>query len=156
MSIGWFVNLADANNYFLLERFRTEDWDARTDAEKTKAINYSYNRLYHSPQWALPTFAAATAAELVELRIINGEMAEYIIIHIYDEDRRKGLQAQNVIEAGIEEEVYDKEQLDKLPVPASVIDLLEPWKTAKHLHITNIDRDEDYGVEYEDVVDVET
>lgn len=157
MSIGWFSGLPDANNYFLLERFQTADWDALTDAQKTKAINYSYNRLYHSPKWDLPTYAEADAAALVVLRIANGEMVYYIAIHLIDEDRRKGIQAQGVIEAGIEEEKYLKEYLDKLPVPAAVEDLLEPWKTAKHLHITNIDRDENYGVGYtDDVDDIET
>ena len=156
MSIGWFINLADANTYFLEERFATGSWDAITDDSlKTKAINYAYNRLYHSPLWTLPTFAAAGAAELVVLRIVNGEMANYIIVHLSDEDRRKGIQAQGVIDAGIEEEKYLKEYLDKLPVPAAVEDLLAPWLVAKHLHITNIDRDEDYGVAYPDVIDIE-
>jgi len=155
MSIGWFSNLAEADSYFLIERFTTADWDALTNAQKTKAILYSYNRLYHSPLWDLPTYAEAGVAELVVLRIVNGEMANYIIIHLYDEDRRKGIQAQAVIKAGIEEETYEKTLLDKLPIPAAVEDLLIPWLSAKHLHITNIDRDEDYGVEYPDVIDVE-
>ncbi|GAH15473.1 unnamed protein product, partial [marine sediment metagenome] len=59
------------------------------------------------------------------------------------------------VRAGIEEETYEKTLLDKLPIPAAVEALLEPWKAAKHLHITNIDRDEDYGVEYPDVIDIE-
>ena len=156
MSIGWFIDLSDANSYFEEERFSTDAWDAITDDSlKTKAINYSYNRLYHSPLWELPTFADAGAAELVVLRIANAEMANYIIVHLYDEDRRKGIQAQGVIEAGIEEEKYLKEYLDKLPVPAAVEDLLKPWLVAKHLHIINIDRDENYGVEYPDVIDIE-
>ena len=156
MSLGWFANLTDANNYFINERLETDEWDAQTDAQKTKAINYSYNRLYHSSLWNLPTYAEATAVQLVKLRIANAEMANYIIIHLIDEDRRKGLHAQAVIEAGIEEEKYDKDKLDKLPIPASVIDLLKEWATQKHLHITDIDRDEDYSVSYEDVIDVET
>ena len=155
MSIGWFSGLPDAESYFLNERLITANWDALTDAQKTKAINYSYNRLYHSPLWDLPTYADAGAAELVVLRIVNGEMAMYIIVHLYDEDRRKGIQAQGVIRAGIEEETYEKTFLDKLPIPAAVEDLLIPWLVAKHLHVTNIDRDEDYGVAYPDVIDIE-
>jgi len=155
MSIGWFSGLPDAESYFLNERFETANWDAVTDEQKTKAINYSYNRLYHSPKWDLPTYAAADATALVKLRIINAEMANYIIIHLYDEDRRKGIQAQGVTKAGIEEETYDKNYLDRLPVPAFVEDLLKPWLKAKYLHITNIDRDENYGVGYPDVIDVE-
>jgi len=155
MSIGWFSGLPDAESYFLNERLITANWDALTDAQKTKAINYSYNRLYHSPSWELPTYADAGATELVVLRIVNGEMAMYIIVHLYDEDRRKGIQAQGVIRAGIEEETYEKTFLDKLPIPAAVEDLLVPWLAAKHLHVTNIDRDEDYGVAYPDVIDIE-
>lgn len=155
MSIGWFSGLPDAETYYLNERLVTSDWDALTDAQKTKAINYSYNRLYHSPLWDLPTYAEADAAALVILRIANAEMAYYIIIHLVDEDRRKGIQAQAVIKAGIEEETYEKTWLDKLPIPASVEDLLAPWLAAKYLHVTNIDRDEDYGVSYTDVIDIE-
>ena len=155
MSIGWFVNIAAAIDLMYQQRFETSAWDGINDHMKEKVIYGAYNRLYHSPQWNLPTFADAGVAELVVLQIANAEMAVYMIIHLVDEDRRKGLQAQGVIEAGIEEEKYEKTYFDKVPIPATVIDLLKPWAKAKHLHVTNIDRDEDYGVAYPDVIDIE-
>lgn len=154
MSIGWFVSLANADLYFTEERLETDIWDALSDAEKEKTIKYSYNRLYHSPQWNLPTYAEATATQRVVLRIINAEMANYIAEHISDEDHRKGLQAQNVIDAGIVKEKYDKEQLDKLPIPAHVIDLLEAFSAKIPFFATDIDRDEEESVT-EDVTDLD-
>lgn len=151
-SLGWFDDIADANLYFTDQRPVTKAWDALSAAEQTVLIKYAYNRLYHSPLWNLPTYAMATPAELVVLKIINGEMGYYIAVHLADEDSRKGLQAQAVIKAGIVKEDYFAEWLDKLPVPANVEDLLKPWKTAKALMITDIDRDEDLCVDG-DVVD---
>jgi hypothetical protein len=156
MSIGWFIDIDDAQKYFDDERPFSE-WEHLTDDKvKTGLINYAYNRLYHSPLWTLPTFAAASAEQLVELRIINGEMVNYLAIHLAAEDRRKGIQAQGVGEASLGQflkETYV--DLDGLPIPANVKDMLKKYETAKSLLITDIDRDEDYGVDETSVVDVE-
>lgn len=150
---GWFLNQADADNYFTNERFANSVWNSLNAGQKERAVEYGYNRIYHSPQWNVPDLATATAAELIVLRIIGGEIANYVALHLQDEDSRKGLQAQAVIKAGIVKEDYYAEWLDKLPVPANVEDLLKQWKTAHALMITDIDRDEDYCVNTPDVVD---
>ena len=152
MSLGYFADLNAAKTHFTDNRPVTRSWDNLTDAQKTTTIRYSFNRLYHSPRWSLPAYADATADQLTILQLANAEMAYYIALHLDSEDRRKGLQAQNTIEAGVVKEKYDKDQLDKLPVPASVIDLLKPFETAVPFAAVDIDRDEDYSVD-ENVTD---
>ena len=150
MSLGWFDDLDDAKDYFIIERLVETAWNALTlDPAKTKAVINAYNRIYHDPRYDVPTYAAATPAQLVVLRIVNGEMAYYLAQHLEDEDRRKGLQAQAVIEAGIVEEKYDKDKLYDLPVPPIVDALLEEegFVVEKAFGIIDVDRDEDESVD---------
>jgi hypothetical protein len=129
MALGWFIDLTEANAYFTVERLETEAWDDLTPAAtlKPKVIINAYNRLYYDVRWLLPTFADATAAEREILKRANAEMAYYLALHLEDEDRRKGIQAQATIEAGVVKEKYDKDKLDAAPVPAVVIAMLVPW-----------------------------
>lgn len=150
MAIGWFLDLTDAKNYFINERLVTTSWDTLSDpGGMTKAIKNAYNRIYHDPRYAVPTYAAATPAQLVVLKIVNGEMAYYLAQHLEDEDRRKGLQSQAVVEAGIVEEKYDKDKLYDLPVPAIVDALLEAegFVTEKAFGMVDIARDEEKSVD---------
>lgn len=154
MPIGWLNNLAQAENYFDTERLRTDCWDM-VGAEsvgavlKEKVLYNAYNRLYYDPRFNLPTYAEATAAELVILKKAQCEMAYYLCCHLRDEDRRKGIQAQAVIKAGIVKEDYYADMLKDLPIPPFVLVLLGPWKKYKHLAITDIDRDEDECVDHD-------
>lgn len=149
MPLGWFVSLSEANEYFEDERLVTTSWDALTDdALKSKAVTNGYNRIYYDPRYAVPTYAAATAAQLIVLKKVNGEMAYYLAQHLEDEDRRKGIQAQAVTDAGIVEESYDKDKLGDLPVPPFIDAMLEDagFTTAVSLGIIDVDRDEDESV----------
>jgi len=148
-NIGWFDVLGTANAYFTDKRFGTSEWDAEADADKTKALWNAYNRIYYDPAYNVPAYADATAAQLVVLQVANAEMAYYIIQHLNDEDRRKGIQAQGVIKAGIVKEDYYAEFLDKLPVPPFVDAILDQFKANLPLHIVNLERDEDEGVDYD-------
>lgn len=150
MSLGYFDDLANANEYFTDERLVTTAWDAMTDdALKSKAVKNAYNRIYYDPKYDVPTYAAATAAQLVILKIVNGEMAYFLAQHMEDEDRRLGLEAQHVTTAGIVKEQYDKDKLGELPVPPFIDALLgdEGFKTEKAFGMVDIDRDEDESVE---------
>lgn len=150
MSLGWFDDLAEAKSYFTDERLITTAWDALSDdAAKTKAVKNAYNRIYYSPKYDVPTYAEASAAQLVILKKVNGEMAYYLAQHLEDEDRRKGLQAQAVVKAGIVKEDYNKDDLMSLPVPPFVDALLKDFKTAKAFGMVDIDRDEDESVDTE-------
>jgi hypothetical protein len=153
MSIGWFDDIADADDYFLNERLETEAWDnlgslASADLYKIKALMHAYNRLYYNSKWDLPIYANATAAELDILKKANAEMAYYLAVHVLygDEDRRKGIQAQGVIKAGIVQEDYLESMMDAVPIPPPVQDLLEPWSTSKPVALFNIDRRESMDV----------
>ena len=142
--IGW-STLAEAESYFANNRLETGEWDSlSTDDKKNKCLNTAYNRIFHATQWAIP--AAPTAAQLVKLKLAQQEMGYYIALHLSDEDRRKGLQAQGVIKAGIIKEDYYAEWLDKLPFPPIVINLLDGFISDLEFYISEIDRDEDRGV----------
>jgi len=149
MAIGWFDDLADAKAYFTVERLVTTAWDdLSTDAKMTKAVKNGYNRIYYDRRYDVPTYAAATAAQLVVLKIGNGEMAYYLAQHLDSEDRRMGLRAQGVIKAGIVKEDY-KDDLAELPIPPQIDAMLEDagFTTEKAFGMVDIDRDEDESVD---------
>lgn len=147
MSIGWFTDLADAEDYFETERLVTDAWDALQEVsgnlQKSKAIIQAYNRIYYDPRWTLPTYAEATTTDLVVLRKVNGEMAYYLAVHLADEDRRKGIQAQGVIQAGVVKEVYSESMLMALPVPPAIIAMLDPYDNSVAFGAVNLVRDEE-------------
>jgi len=150
MSIGYFDDIADADTYFEDERLETEAWDdldeLSGDILKTKVLIQAYNRLYYDPRWSLPTYATATVAELVELKKANGETAYYLAVHLADEDRRKGLQAQGVIKAGIVKEDYSEQHLMDLPVPPFVIAIMAPWSTKTFAGALDVRRDDEEDI----------
>ena len=155
MAIGWFADLAAAEDYFADERLETEAWDDLDNALKTKALNQAYNRLYHSKEFILPTYTEASVADLVVLTKAQAEMAYYLAIHLDDEDRRKGLQAQAVTEAGIVKEKYDAEKLYDTAIPPFVRDLLCAYLAGTpetYFGAVDICRDENESVD-EDVCD---
>ena len=154
MSLGYFDDLTEAKAYFTVERLVTTSWDAlATDALKTKAVINGYNRVYYDPRYDVPTYADASAAQLVILKIVNGEIAYYLAQHLEDEDRRKGLQAQATVSAGIVKEDYNKDDLMSLPVPPFVDAILEAegFKTERAFGMVDLDRDEDESVDYDAV-----
>lgn len=147
MSIGYFADLSDAEDYFADERLETDAWDELESGDKPKAVVMSYNRLYYDPRWVLPTYAEASADDLVILRKANGEMAYYLAQHLMGEDHRKAIQAQGVIEAGVVKEKYSEKMLNDLPVPPFVIALLEPWADdGAYIGAANLARDEEESV----------
>jgi len=154
MSLGWFDDIADAEAYFTDERLVTTAWDALDPddddtTKQEKAVKNAYNRIYYDPSYTVPTYAVATAAQLVILKKVNGEMAYYLAQHLEDEDRRKGIQAQAVTDAGIVKESYSKDDLMALPIPPFVEALLkdEGFTTEKAFGMANLDRDEDESVD---------
>lgn len=145
MSIGWCSNLADAQSYFEDERLYYTFWtNLADDAARTRSLIHAYNRLYYGNEFILPTYAEATADELEVLRKANCEMAYYIAEHLKDEDRRKNIQAQGVIKAGIVKEDYYADMLKNTPVPPFVRDMLiaAGFKKTKLFMIAEIERDE--------------
>jgi len=123
--MSYFINLADANAQIAARKFDTAPWDEiPTDAAKLACLAQAYDRIYYSKEFILPTYAEASVADLVVLQKAQIEMAFYLAIHASDEDRRKGLQAQATVGAGIVKETYDKDKLYDTPIPPFVRDLL--------------------------------
>jgi len=151
---GWSTT-AQANLYFTDERHVTTLWDALADDDaKNKVLNMAYNRIYYSNEFDVPAKGDETATQLVALIKAECEMAYYILMHLEDEDRRKGLEAQAVKHAGIVKEIYDEDRLNELPIPPLVKRLLAGYnKFASPFYAIDIDRDEDESVD-EDVVDL--
>ncbi|MBE3109317.1 MAG: hypothetical protein IMZ46_02215 [Acidobacteria bacterium] len=151
--IGYFVDIVEANDYFALERLETACWDDLGSGSgvpfKDKVLLQAFNRLMSDPRWKLPLYANATAAEILKLRMGQAEEAYYLACHLPDEDRRKGLQAQGVIEAGVVKEKYDIGRLDDLPVPAIVQAILYPWLIDyAEFGVADIGRDEERSVHH--------
>jgi len=149
MAIGWCANLAEADNYFATERLVTVCWDnlvSSGDVKKKAALIMAYNRLYYGGEFTLPTYAAATAAQLIVLVKANCEMACYLSRHLSDEDRRKGLQVQGVIEAGIVKEKYHADWLKKIPIPPIIWGMLWAFITKKSFFAVDLTRDEDEDI----------
>lgn len=140
----YFTDVAEADDYFTNERHDTEPWDdLSSSGEKEACLTHAFNRIYYCREYLLPAPSDATAAQLVKLKKANAEMAFYLCIHLRDEDRRKGLQAQGVVSAGVVKEAYDPARLDATPIPQVVRDLLEEWLVVKKRFVAiDIGRDE--------------
>jgi len=147
--IGWMTDVAEADTYFN-KRVSDAEWRNLDETKKEAALTHAYNRINNSPRFSIP--ASPTAAQLVKLAYAQCEMSNYLVIHLAEEDRRKGLQAQGVISAGIVKETYDKDMLTKLPFPPAVEELLEDFATEEVMAMIPIDRDENETLE-SDVVE---
>ena len=150
MAIGWMTDLDEADTFFITRLNSSAFTDLDGD-EREAALTTAYNRIRYSSDHTIPE--SPTATQLAKLKDAQCEMAIYMATHLADEDRRKGLMAQGVTKAGIVEEGYDKDWLDKLPIPPIVENILEEFESKKSFEIMDIDRDEDESVD-EDVTDV--
>jgi hypothetical protein len=163
--IGW-TDLAAANAYFTAERLDSSAWDVLATLPggkdgKTAVLNMAYNRLRFCQDFGIPT--SPTAAQLERLKYAQLELAYYLAMHLSDEDRRKGLQAQGVTAAGVVKENYaggvanrtaSEEILDKLPLPPIVRELMGEFCSTDNVYVRDIARDENYRVN-EDVTEKE-
>jgi len=147
LELGW-ATLVEAESYFANERLKKAHWTALADSdEKNTALNMAYNRIHYCSDYTTPAAGVETAAQSIILIKAQAEMAYYIALHLEDEDRRKGLQAQAVTAAGIVKEQYDKDKLGEIPIPPAVDALLEDFKAEEAMAIIDIDRDEDESVD---------
>lgn len=152
MAIGWVDDLADAEDYFTDERLETECWDDLDNDspyfQKNKVLLQAYNRIYYSKEFIVPTYAEAESDDLTVLRKAQCEMAYYLACHLQDEDRRKGIQAQAVVEAGVVKEKYAQGLLYDTPIPQFVRDLLCAYLAGINtcFGAVDLERDEDESV----------
>jgi len=151
-----YLTLAQADAYFQT-RLAATAWTSIPDASgsptKTAALTTAYDRLFYCGLFDLPTLASATADQLVILKKAQCEMALYMLIHLADEDKRKGLHAQGVVGSNLVGETYvrsetDTVSLSDLPIPAFVAHLLNDFSTAPApFYAVDIDRREDESVD---------
>jgi hypothetical protein len=141
-----YISISAADLYFSTRLF-ADAWTSipadSNSVKKTAALTTAHDRLYYSGLFDLPTLAAAPADELVVLQKAQCELSLYLLQHLADEDRRKGLQAQGVTAAGIVKETYGGDMMS-LPIPPIVASILEDYSTAgSGFEVSSIDRDED-------------
>ena len=139
--IGWMTDVAEADTYFN-KRVSDAEWRNLDETKKEAALTHAYNRIYYHKDYTIP--ASPTDAQLAALKIAQCETANYLVIHLADEDRRKGIQVQGVKQAGIVKETYSEEDFLRVPLPPSAIDvLLDFYKYGDAMAMIPIDRDED-------------
>lgn len=149
--IGW-VALNDANAFFTT-RYGAGSWASLTVQDQTALLTTAWNRILHDPRWTIP--AAPTATEKAKLAYAQEVTALYMQMHLEDEDRRKGLQAQGVTAAGLVQETYDKDRLNEIPLPPeALVVLIKLLTTAKPFYAVDIDRKEPVGAN-QDVTDID-
>jgi hypothetical protein len=151
MAIGYFGDLNEAKALIAATHIDTEGWDALSpDAKKEACLYQSFDRIWYSKEFILPTLAEATATELPTLKKAQAEMALYLALHVGSEARRKGLQVQGVTEADVVGETYDKDLLKETPIPAFVRDILCSYLAGippTEFGMVDLCRDENYGVD---------
>lgn len=134
--IGW-TSVADAATFFAT-RLGCSAW---ATAEQIPLLTTAWNRIRFDPRWTIP--AVPTADQKEKLAYAQYLTAWYMNVHLEDEDRRKGLQAQGVVSAGLVQESYDVNRLDSIPLPAEALGVLENlFTTAKPFYVVDIDRKE--------------
>ena len=137
------VTEAEADT-FMEGRLRSSEYWTAGAADNIPALITAYFWLTDSPKFSFP--AAVTAA----MKRLQNEMALFLLQHQPDIDLRMGIQAQNVIEAGIVKEVYEMKVMG-IPVPPAVADLAFPYWDAHSFYIVDIERDEEQLTSYDAV-----
>jgi hypothetical protein len=116
------LTLAEAEAY-MDSRFGS--WEFWTDdANKEAALITAYKKIVNSGWFAdLPAPADATQ----NMKDAQCEMALFLLMEGGDLNRRAGLQAQGVIQAGIAHETYDPDARGRLAFPPEVQALLADY-----------------------------
>ena len=149
--IGW-VDPTAADTFFTT-RYGCSDWATLVAADKTALLTTAWNRILYDPRWSIP--ASPDAATKAKLAYAQELTAWYMYTHLEDEDRRKGLQAQAVISAGIVHEAYDKDRAKDIPLPPEAEAVLNDlFNSVKSFHAVDIDRREPAGAD-QDTTDID-
>lgn len=149
--IGW-VDPTAAATFF--SSIGCTDWAALVIAGTSdKLLTRSWYRILYDPRWTIP--ASPGAADKAKLAYAQEMTAWYMHTHVDDEDRRKGLQAQGVTQAGLVQETYDKDKAATIPLPPEAIGVLNSlFTTKKPFYAIDIDRREPVGAD-QDVVNID-
>lgn len=135
------LSVDDANDYMDSRFGSWEFWDDETN--KQAALITAYKRIVDSGMFInLPT----TIVQV--MKDAQCEMALFLVAEGGDILRRKSLQAQGVLTAGIAKEVYDASVRGQIPFPPEVLKLLSPYKgeANTNLFFDDLCRDDDEDV----------
>lgn len=128
------VTVEEANLYFADRLASADYWN--TNTLKEAALITAYKFLVNSGRWDFPTTASQN------MKDAQCEMALFLLIHLADMDRRKGLQAQGVIAANLVGESYKQDMLSDFPIPPIVEGLLADAETDTVWGAEDVTRDE--------------
>lgn len=131
---GW-ITVADADTYMGTRLGASKYWTET--AEKAAALQTAYNQIVGSGLFSLPE----TATQV--MKNAQCEMALFLLAHQEDMDVRLGLQAQGVSSAGIVQETYKPENIEGIPIPPIVKQLLDDYKVATPIEIVTLEKDEE-------------
>lgn len=140
VGVNSYVTPAEAEAYLGL-RFGADEFWTNT-INKPAALVTAYRLIAESGYFDnLPTTSNTS------MKNAQCEMALFLAMEGGDILRRKGLQAQGVLSAGIVKEVYDKNIRDQISFPPEVLRLLNDYCTKRgNAHVFEIDRDDDEDV----------
>ncbi len=135
------VTEAEANTFMEGRIKAVDDWTNGAD-DNIPALITAYYWLTDSPRFSFPVAIVAAMQRL------QCEMALFLLQHQPDIDLRMGLQAQNVIEAGIVKEKYGMTVMG-IPIPPAVAGLAYPYLDQEQLYLVDIERDEEQLTSYD-------
>lgn len=134
---GW-ITLAEADSYFSTRLGSLEHWTS--GAEKEAALTTAYNQLIGCGLFEFPAEVSQA------MKDAQCEQALFLLIHIEDMDRRKGLQTQGVTAAGIVQETY-KGDIDEIPICINAKNFLKDYIIeGKDIYAVELERNEDEEV----------
>ena len=139
------ITLAAAELYFE-GRLNSAAWDAASDAVKNKALVSAYRQIANNSTYSFPTVIAS-----ITERMTNGqcEQALFMLLHIDSFDRRIGIQAQGVKEAGVVKEKYDEELMGEYTICPQANNFLKYYSKGSVLFINDLDRDSEEDADTE-------
>lgn len=132
------VTVEEADTYFSSRLGSSEHWVS--GAEKESALITAYNQLNGCGFFDFP--ASATQV----MKDAQCEQALFLLVHVEDIDRRKGLQVQGVATAGIVKESY-KENIDQIPICTNAKNFLKDYSVeGKDIYAVDLTRDEEEDI----------
>lgn len=136
------VTEQEAGDYFVT-RLGSDAWDNASNADKIKTLITAYTQLTLCNYYDFPTDVSLFSQAM---KYGQCEQALFLLIHIEDIDRRKGLQAQGVTGAGIVKETYG-EDLNRVPICVNAKNLLADYNVeGKDIYAVDLARDEEEDV----------
>ena len=142
---SWLTEAA-ADTYFSDRVGVTDYW--KSGAEKSPALITAYNELNNSNKYTFPT----TATQV--MKDAQCEYALHLLIHAPDRAIREGLQAQNVVKAGVVKEEYLLPRTS-MNFPPLIMSMLQSYETETIGYIFDIERDEEQETDYDAVTNLQ-